>query len=58
MFGVLGLVVVGVALGAPARGMLPFTVVGASIGSFMFFLSLTGFLWAQAEANKARDNQL
>jgi hypothetical protein len=59
MFGTLGLVFVGIALSEPGRGMLPFIrVVGTLVGAFMFFLSLTGFLWAQSEANTTRENQL
>jgi hypothetical protein len=58
MFDTLGLVFVGIALSEPGRGMLPFRVVGTLVGAFMFFLSLTGFLWAQSEANTTRENQL
>jgi hypothetical protein len=58
MFGTLGLVFVGIALSEPGGGMLPLRIVGSLVGAFMSFLSLTGFLWARAEATKTRENQL
>jgi hypothetical protein len=54
MFGIVSLAIAGIGPKVGGLGLLLFPLLGA----FMFFLSLTGFLWARAEANKARDDHL